>query len=289
MSDPFQWIHDNKIQFEEAKKRIICYQCKKKIFKRDIIARNIQDSSYEKLNYHLLCFQPVFETPILENQLSLYLGEDSSLRKVKNWVQQWNWSLKSKSGNNRKQNLSIPSLIFSRSKEQNLFSLLGKYQTFLILLFLTTDEILYVIKLVNSRFYEITWSSRLWKQLCYRNFSPLITKSFAESTKETVWMRIFFKIEKTVCFICKTKDSLDIKCCPIEKKPLCKKCRQKDDFILMAITEIKQKYGDTLWHIFDNFIPKFAINFSNEKVFYKRDVEMAFHAYKNFQTKENSI
>ncbi len=286
MSDPFDIIQKNQIVIEEARKKVICSACHGKMFKKDVIATNTQNPALQKQKYHLHCFQPLFHTTIHEGQhVKILLSETPSRNQVTNWIKNWNWSVNSANKGNIEKKISRRTI----SKEENkshlkefCFPKLGKQDSMLILLFLTTDEIEFVIKFVNRNFYELCWSSQLWKRLYCRDFTKNEISNKRKLNLKLDWYEEYFSLEKISCYVCKKKINGAPEICPIEKKPLCKTCRQKSDFRLLTLDAIKRDYGDILWYIFSNYIEKYAENILGDKVFYQKDVETAYQSYKNF-------
>jgi len=285
MPDPFELIHDNKILMEEARKKSLCSLCNGKLFKMDIIARNIQDVSFQKLKFHLHCFRPLLETPIKVDQITILVKEPLNRNKIKNWIKKWNWSLRIKDPEVSDIFTKAPKKLLSKYGSSNPLSSLGRQNIIQILSFLSVDEIIYVVKFISADFYEICWNSHLWKKLCSRDFTRKTTSQLKRSNKEINWFPTYFRLRRIICFYCKKKKRTDLKYCPIEKKPICKECRQKEEFQLLTLCDIKNYYGVLLWHIFDNYIDKCAQTCFGDKVFYKRDVENAFKSYQNFQNK----
>ena len=281
MFDPFDVIHNNQIVVEQARKKFICCACNGKLFRKDIIVTNTQNPALQKQKYHLHCFQPLFDTPIQEDkQIKIFLPEITSRNLVINWIKNWNWSLKCHDSTNKKTSRrAIPPL--DASAKQSLFPHLGKQDSVFILLFLTTDEIEYIMKFINKSFYELCWSSHLWKRLYCRDFTKSELSNKRKLNCKLDWYQEYFLMEKISCYVCKKKVG-DLEICPIEKKPLCKICRQKPDFNLLTLENIKNIYGDVLWYIFSNYIEKYAQNIYGDQVFYKKDVDAAFQSYKNF-------
>jgi len=285
MSDPFDSIHNNQIVVEQAWKKFICSACNGKLFRKDIIVTNTQNPILQKQKYHLHCFQPLFKTPIQEDKhVKILLPEATSRNQVINWIKNWNWSLHNSNTQKKIVRRAIPKDTGSNFSRQCYFPRLGKQDSILILLFLTTDEIEYIMKFINKSFYEICWSSHLWKRLYYRDF----TKSEISNKRKLLdckldWYEEYFLMEKISCYVCKKKVG-ELEKCPIEKKPLCRVCRQKPGFNLLTLTDIKNNYGNVLWYIFSNFIEKSAQNIFGDQVFYQKDVDTAFQSYKNFSS-----
>jgi len=287
MQDPFELIHNNKIVIEEAHKKHQCSACGGLLFKKDIVAKNTINKNFQKLKYHLQCFRPIFETPIREEQILLVVTEPSNRIKIENWIKSWNWSLRSKIPAILANENKVPRKLLNMNIQKSPLSAIGKHNLINILLFLFVDEILYIMKFVSSDCYEITWDKHLWKRLCNRDFRKRNASRFQKTNKEITWNEAYFKLQKVICYVCKRDNRDDLKHCPIEKKPICKTCRQHSDFKLLSLSDIKKKYGEILWHIFDNFIDKYARTCFGDKVFYKKDVENAFKSFQNFQN--NSI
>jgi len=286
MSDPFDAIQKNQIVIEEARKKFICSACRGKLFKKDVIATNAQNPTLQKQKYHLHCFQPLFYTTIQEgHHIKILLSETPSRNQVTNWIKNWNWSVNSTQKGNIEKKISrraIPKDANKPRVQQFYFPKLGKQDSMLILLFLTTDEIEFIIKFINKSFYEICWSSQLWKRLYCRDFTKAETSNKKKLNSKRDWYEEYLLLEKISCYVCKKKIGGVLEICPIEKKPLCQTCRQKSDFNLLTLAAIKRNYGDVLWYIFSNYIEKYAEDIPGDKVFYQKDVESAYQSYKNF-------
>lgn len=290
MCDPFELIHDNSIVVEEAKRKCLCSSCNGKIFKKDIIATNIQDPSYQKLKYHLHCFRPLFETPIKDNQIKIFTKEPLHKNKIQNWIKNWNCALKRKDPEVNDLLIVKPTkFLQGNNKTNNLLTLLGRHNVIHIMLFLTIDEIIYIVKILNKSLYEISWSSHLWRKLCCRDFTREAVSALKKSNKNVSWVEEYFKLQKITCFYCKQKNGPDLKICPIEEKPICKDCRLKPGFNVLTLSDIQSQYGEVLRHIFDNFIEKYALTYFGDRVFYQRDIETAYKSYQNFTKNPRSI
>lgn len=284
MRDSFEFIHDNKIIFEEAKKKTICSHCNEKIFKKDLVVMNSQSKFLQKSKFHLNCFRPVFDTPIKNEMTLILIQEKTNKDKITRWIKIWNSLLRKKDPDVNDYEIEVKKKIKTENQKNNLLKLLSPQCLLHILTFFSCEEIHFVIKYVDKTFYQLAWNFVLWKNMCFRDFAPDIISTFHDQglslhPRSEDWLYIYIKLRRSACYRCKTSKSVDIKCCPIEKKPICKTCRSSPEFELISLEEIKQEYGYVLWRIFENYIEKYAYTYEGEKVFYKKDVENAFQVY----------
>jgi hypothetical protein len=287
MRDSFEFIHDNKIIFEEAKRKTLCSHCNEKIFKKDLVCMNAQTPQLQKYKYHLHCFRPIFDTPITDNMVLIMIQEKTNKEKISIWLKKWNRLLRNKDPNVRDYNISIEKKLKIEGKRDSLLSKLTPQSLVHILSFLSFEEIIFIVKFIDKSLYELTWNPMLWKSLCFRDFAsdiitPYKNEGLSLHPRSDDWISIYAKLRRISCYVCKTFNSPNIKQCPIEKKPICQKCRVSEDFELIRLLEIKHQYGVTLWKIFEDHVEKYAITYEGEKVFYKRDVENAYKAYLHY-------
>lgn len=285
MHDPFELIHNNQIQVYEAKKKEVCRSCYGLIFKTDITIVNAQNTTISKEKHHIHCFSPLFETPIRDQDIKISVNESINKNRINNWIKMWNWSVRLKDPLVPDFTVPIRKTLTIEDPVHNVLTLLGKHSIINILSFLTVDEILYLVKPVSKGLYEICWSSHLWKNLCTRDYTKRAVKAIKRTKGSVIWIEEYFRFQKTTCYVCKNKNTPNLRSCPIEHKPICSNCRLKPDFKLLSLLDINTQYGALLEHIFRNFIEKYAITCFGEKVFYKKDVENANKSCQNFKDK----
>lgn len=138
-------------------------------------------------------------------------------------------------------------------------------------------EVILTLALVSKYFYWLTFRDILWKEFCFIFYSSedineiidTFYKKYKNDINDWHWKEIYMLLFQNCCWECKKLDRETMRTCPILKKPLCEKCRRKEKFQLISLSQINSYYGGYLTHHLNHSNMKFNDSYSEKQYFYK--------------------